>query len=305
MATANSLVMMALGDYRFSLNTAAYQDLRRRNSWRWPTVDRIGARPASQFVGPGEDCVTMSGVIYPHFKGGLGQLAAMRTEADKGEPLMLVDGTGQVWGKYVITDLEEGQAVFFSNGAPRSQTFDITLQAYGEDASGAGSGLSLDSVVAPSLSIPSLASVIADLPGMDPAAAANLVASKSLMSMSGLRGLVGMTSAGVGALSGAISTVAGVLNTVEGAVSGLQRAASAVPNALNALVSSPGLSTFSAFGTDLSTVIAAANSAGTVPLDSVLNTINTIGPDNIIPRLVTDADQVAALTALAGVRANG
>jgi hypothetical protein len=56
----------------------------------------------------------------------------MRAEADKGQPLMLVDGAGRVWGKYVITDIRETQGTFFSNGAPRSQDFDITLQAYGE-----------------------------------------------------------------------------------------------------------------------------------------------------------------------------
>lgn len=132
MAGTNSFVMMALGDFRFGLDTAAYQELSRSNSWRWPSVERIGARPALQFVGPGEDTITLNGQIYPHFRGGLGQLAAMRKEADKGEPLMLVDGRGIVWGKFVITDLRETQGTFFSNGAPRCQEFDLTLQAYGE-----------------------------------------------------------------------------------------------------------------------------------------------------------------------------
>lgn len=131
MAT-DSFVMMALGSFRFSLSTAAYQELTRTNSWRWPTVDRIGARPSSQFVGPGDDSVSMNGRIYPHFKGGLGQIDAMRAVADKGEPQMLVDGAGRVWGKYVITEIRETQGTFFSNGAPRCQDFDLSLQAYGE-----------------------------------------------------------------------------------------------------------------------------------------------------------------------------
>src|SRR5205085_10895449 len=103
MADGNSFVMMGLGEFRFGLNTAAYQDLSRSHSWRWPTVERIGAKPATQFVGPGVDAVQMNGVIYPHFGGGLRQIEAMRAEADKGETLNLVDGTGQGWGLYVIT----------------------------------------------------------------------------------------------------------------------------------------------------------------------------------------------------------
>lgn len=132
MAGATSFVMLALGDYRFGIATAAYQDLQRTNAWRWPTVERIGARPASQYVGPGEETIEISGCIYPHFRGGLGQLEAMRAEAAKGVPLVLVDGTGKVWGKYVITEVREGQKTFFSNGAPRAQDFNLTLQAYGD-----------------------------------------------------------------------------------------------------------------------------------------------------------------------------
>lgn len=128
---ADSFVMMALGAFRFSLDTAAYQSLERSHSWRWEGIDRIGVRPAQQFVGPGEETVTMSGSIYPAYRGGLKQLPAMRAEADKGEPLLLVDGTGLSWGQYCITKIDETQTVFFSNGMPRKIDFTISLTAYG------------------------------------------------------------------------------------------------------------------------------------------------------------------------------
>lgn len=304
MADANSIVMLALGDFRFSLNTAAFQELSRSNSWRWPAVDRIGARPASQFVGPGEDCIRINGQIYPHFRGGIGQIDAMRAEADKGEPLLLVDGTGRVWGKYVITDISETQAVFFSNGAPRRQDFDITLQAYGGEDASQMLAANLTSAL-PSLATPSLDSVISGIGGMDPAAAANLVATKSMISMPNVRSVMGMTTAGVDSLTSAISTVASVFGSASSGVEALQRAATAVPNAVGSLLSSPSLSAFSAFGVDIGTVVAAANAAGTSPLNAVLDSINGVGASAIIPRLVTDSDQVAALTALAEVRADG
>ncbi|TAN71131.1 MAG: phage tail protein, partial [Magnetospirillum sp.] len=96
-------VMMALGGYRFSLSTAAYQDLDRTNEYRWAAQERMGRRSARQFTGPGDETIALSGVILPHYRGGLGQLDAMRAEAGKGKPLMLVDGLGRVWGKYCIT----------------------------------------------------------------------------------------------------------------------------------------------------------------------------------------------------------
>jgi phage protein U len=132
MADSESLTMMALGDYRFSLNTAAYQELHRSSSWRWPTVDRLGAMPAAQYVGPGEDTIHLPGVIFPHFRGGLGQVDAMRAEATKGKPLILVDGQGVIWGHWCITSIEETRSVFFSNGMPRRIEFELALLNYGD-----------------------------------------------------------------------------------------------------------------------------------------------------------------------------
>lgn len=131
---ADSTVMMALGDYLFSVSSAAYQELERTNEWRWPTVERIGAAPARQYVGPGDDIIRMSGTIYPHFvaqRRGLDQLPLMRQEASKGEPLTLVDGTGKVWGNFCVLSIREGQKAFFSDGAPRCIEFTIEVGAYG------------------------------------------------------------------------------------------------------------------------------------------------------------------------------
>lgn len=51
-----------------------------------------------------------------------------------GEPHQLVDGTGRVWGDFVIIEIREGQTTFFSNSNPRRIEFDISLQMYGGDA---------------------------------------------------------------------------------------------------------------------------------------------------------------------------
>jgi phage protein U len=133
MADTESFTMMALGDYRFALDTAAYEKLQRTTSYRWETINRLGRAPAQQFIGAGDDDISMDGVIYPHFRGGLGQLDEIRTLAGQGEPLLLVDGTGKVWGDYVVREVGEGQSVFFSNGAPRKIEFSLTLRAFGDD----------------------------------------------------------------------------------------------------------------------------------------------------------------------------
>lgn len=125
--------MMALGIYRFALETAAYQELVRHTSYRWASQERIGRHPAMQFIGPGHDEIDLEGVIYPHFRGGLGQLDAMRVIAGFGSPHLLVSGTGRIFGSYVIESVEEIQTIFHSNGSPRKLEFALVLRSYGAD----------------------------------------------------------------------------------------------------------------------------------------------------------------------------
>ncbi|WP_321367914.1 phage tail protein [uncultured Desulfuromusa sp.] len=127
-------IMMALGDFRFGIDTAAYQKLSREVEYRWPVQNRVGRRPAKQFIGIGTDSISLDGVILPGYRGGFGQIDALRELAGKGQPLLLIDGTGRSWGKWCVERVEESQTIFFSDGVPRKQEFRIKLGHYGDDS---------------------------------------------------------------------------------------------------------------------------------------------------------------------------
>jgi phage protein U len=122
--------MMQLGVYQFSVNTAAYQDLRRSSEYRWKNQERVGQLDALQYTGQGSDTITLSGVVFPGYKGGTGQLNAMRAQAGTGQPLLLVDGQGFIHGRWVIEKIDEQQAVFARAGVPRRQQFSLQLRKY-------------------------------------------------------------------------------------------------------------------------------------------------------------------------------
>lgn len=130
----DSLTMMALGAFRFALSASGYQNFAREAQYRWEPQDRVGRAPAMQFLGAGSDQITVDGVIYPQFAGGLYQVNLMRATAGLGRPLLLVDGLGWCWKRWVITAVTERRSVFMANGAPLKVEFSMTLQAYGEDA---------------------------------------------------------------------------------------------------------------------------------------------------------------------------
>ena len=137
------MTLSTLGSYRFEVNTAAFDDYSRSVAYRWKQQERLGREPAQQYMGKGSETISLKGTIYPSFKGGIGQLDAMRASAEKGEPLTYVDGLGTLFGKYCIKSVKETGTVFHKNGVPRKQTFDLSLVKYGsETVEGSASGYS-------------------------------------------------------------------------------------------------------------------------------------------------------------------
>ena len=133
-------VMMQLGHgddgFQFSVANAAYDSLRRSTTYRWEGQNRPRRLPVQQFVGPGADEIELTGTIFPHYKGGLGQIERMRNMAAKGRPLQLVavkQVAGDLLGTWCIASIEETQTEFTAWGAPLKMQFTLSLIAYGDD----------------------------------------------------------------------------------------------------------------------------------------------------------------------------
>lgn len=126
-------VMMQLGSFQFMLSTAVYQELQRSTEWRWPSQDRFGEMPVLQYTGPGADTITLPGVIFPEWNGGVVQLDAMRALGDAGQPHPLVAGNGASMGRWVVERVDEGQTVFAAAGVPRRVEFTLQLRRFPDD----------------------------------------------------------------------------------------------------------------------------------------------------------------------------
>ena len=118
--------MLALGQFIFGLDTLAYQELQRSTEWRHPTNSRVGASPARQFVGVGEDTITLTGLLVPEFRGNRKSLDQLREMADAGKAYALV-GIGVIFGAWVITRVQETGSIFIAEGRPRRVDFTLEL----------------------------------------------------------------------------------------------------------------------------------------------------------------------------------
>ncbi|MDC7683265.1 phage tail protein [Asticcacaulis sp. BYS171W] len=121
-------MMMALDLFVFELASLPYQELAKRLEWRHAQAERFGARPASQFVGPGAHKVTLSGALYPGEVGSWSALSTIEAMADTGEAYLLISGTGVVLGEFFIRSLDTRESIFFVDGVARKADFTLELE---------------------------------------------------------------------------------------------------------------------------------------------------------------------------------
>lgn len=120
-------MLMALGLFVFGIESVPYQQLQRQVTWRHPANSRVGARPARQFAGRGDEIITLSGVLYPEVTGGRISLAALEAMADDGRAWPLLEGTGWFYGLFVIEELATTSTAFLPDGAALKIEFSMKL----------------------------------------------------------------------------------------------------------------------------------------------------------------------------------
>lgn len=137
--------LMALGPHVFEVLPLNYQRIERLTEAQWASVPRLGVRPSRQFVGFGDDPLTISGVLLPGEFGGRSEFEAIRLTQAAGLPVPLVGfGTGtlgRVWGLVIITLISDAQEEIGPDGSGQVLTYDIEVAAYDETGGTFGMGL--------------------------------------------------------------------------------------------------------------------------------------------------------------------
>ncbi|AIL13676.1 hypothetical protein IM40_09590 (plasmid) [Candidatus Paracaedimonas acanthamoebae] len=130
--------MLMLGPYMFSVSTAAYQDLKRSTEYNWTEKKTIkpakvnASKSLLRYSGLGRETVSLNGIIYPAYKGGIYQLPLMRETAGLGLPLPLIGLSGFILGRWIIESIDENQSTFHQYGIPRKIDFHLSLRRYYE-----------------------------------------------------------------------------------------------------------------------------------------------------------------------------
>ena len=121
-------MLMALGPFRFSLDLAALESLQDRETARIEQMQRAGAMPTPQFLGPGERAVMIDAVIYKEVlaPGGPLQVELMRVAIRQGLRLPLIARSGHFYGFFMIEEMSIEKTHVLPNGT--FQKMEVTLR---------------------------------------------------------------------------------------------------------------------------------------------------------------------------------
>jgi uncharacterized protein len=120
-------MLAALGMFVFDMSSALFDELSRSRSWNHPRTPRLGVLAASQFTGPGDDTISLSGTLVPELVGSYSAITTLAAMGDSGEAYTLVNGAGTVLGQFTIEKLDEKWSNLIDLGVPRVIGFTLEL----------------------------------------------------------------------------------------------------------------------------------------------------------------------------------
>lgn len=119
--------LLTLGMFVFGMDTIAFNEIQRRLASRHADSDRFGARAASQYLGPGPETLSITGVLIPELAGKFSHMARLEEMQASGENWPLIDGVGRIWGNYRIDNNDQRMSEFIAGGLTRKVEFTIEL----------------------------------------------------------------------------------------------------------------------------------------------------------------------------------
>lgn len=127
-ASQTGSVMMSLGLFVFTMDTAMYDKFQRKTKFLLGKKQAMGLGPSYQYGGLADDAITLTGVLSPPITGGPEQLEDLRKMGLKGRSWNLVDGSGKDLGAWFIEDIEETGSHHDAKGRARKTEFALSLK---------------------------------------------------------------------------------------------------------------------------------------------------------------------------------
>jgi len=102
----------------------------RSTDYNWSDAEKVGDLPNLQNLGTSRDQIEIEGVFYPKFNmiSNYRSLADIRSSDLCRMANNLINDSGEILGKFVITSVKETQSYFDEKGQPQKIEFTLSLK---------------------------------------------------------------------------------------------------------------------------------------------------------------------------------
>lgn len=140
---------MILGDFNFNLRTMTPNTMTRSTDYNWSDAEKVGDLPNLQNLGISRDQIEIEGVFYPKFNmiSNYRSLADIRASDLCRMANNLINDSGEILGKFVITSVKETQSYFNEKGEPQKVEFSLSLKRSPTSINSAAWNNSSDSII--------------------------------------------------------------------------------------------------------------------------------------------------------------
>jgi phage protein U len=125
------MMMLALGMFVFERRTLPYQSMQHSKIIAGRLMTGSANLLLISFSARGKRD-QLAGTLYPAITGGRLSLLAVELMADEGRAWPLIEGTGNIFGMYIVDKVSTTHTEFFSDGAARKIDFTLSLKRVDE-----------------------------------------------------------------------------------------------------------------------------------------------------------------------------
>lgn len=126
-------MMYMLGFFEFESQKVLPRSIQRTDSYQWKSQQRLGRGTAAQPIGIGKHTKKMDFKWFPCGDKSAWTLDLLREEAELMQPLWLIDGNGEIHGRFYIEKINEKRRELYPNSMPRVVEGSLDMTFYGED----------------------------------------------------------------------------------------------------------------------------------------------------------------------------
>ncbi|MDO4427149.1 MAG: phage tail protein [Moraxella sp.] len=112
-------MLLALGQFVFSTDSVSLASLTRKRDYSFAETSIADGRSHYQYTGVGTDSIELPFVVYEtHGIGRRQSIEDIAEMASTGAGYVLMDGTGYIYGVYIIDTVEEKKSYLTQTGTP-------------------------------------------------------------------------------------------------------------------------------------------------------------------------------------------